>query len=116
MNPPYDITPTILKLIKEVSEKLGAVNANFLDKSSPKLRKQNKIKTIHSSLSIEGNTLTEEQITALLEDKKVIGPKKDIEEVINAISVYEKLNAFDPFSIDSFLTAHKDLMAGLIRD
>ena len=52
MNPPYDITPSILKLLTQVSEKLGEVNANFLDKPSPPLRKQNKIKTIHSSLSI----------------------------------------------------------------
>ena len=112
MNPPYDITPTILKLIKQVSEKLGEVNANFIDKPSPQLRKQNKIKTIHSSLSIEGNTLTEEQITALIEDKRVIGPKKDIEEVINAITIYEQLNSFDPYSINSFLNAHRILMKG----
>ena len=57
------------------SEKIGEVNANFLNKPSPKLRKQNKIKTIHSSLKIEGNTLTEEQITALLENKRVIAPE-----------------------------------------
>lgn len=56
--------------------KIGEVNANLLNKPSPKLRKQNRIKTIHSSLRIEGNTLTEEQITALLENKRVIGPKK----------------------------------------
>ena len=115
MNPPYDITPTILKLIKQVSEKLGEVNANFLDKPSPQLRKQNKIKTIHSSLSIEGNTLTEEQITALLENKKVIGPKKDIVEVINAIAVYDQLDSFNPYSVKSFLTAHMSLMKGLVK-
>ena len=116
MNPPYDITPIILKLVNQVSEKLGEVNANFLDKPSPQLRKQNTIKTIHSSLSIEGNTLTEEQITALLEDKRVIGPKKDIEEVINAISIYEQLSSFDPYSINSFLKAHQVLMKGLVKD
>ena len=116
MNPPYEITPTILKLINQVSKKLGEVNANFLDKPSPQLRKQNKIKTIHSSLSIEGNTLTEEQITALIEEKRVIGPKKDIEEVINAISIYKQLDSFDPYSINSFLNAHKILMKGLVKD
>ena len=116
MNPPYDITPIILKLVNQVSEKLGEVNANFLDKPSPQLRKQNTIKTIHSSLSIEGNTLTEEQITALLENKRVIGPKKDIEEVINAISIYEQLSSFDPYSINSFLKAHQVLMKGLVKD
>lgn len=115
VKPPYDITSAILKLITQISEKLGEVNANFLDKPSPQLRKQNKIKTIHSSLSIEGNTLTEEQITALLEEKRVIGPKKDIEEVLNAISIYEKLDNYSPYSIDSFLEAHFELMKGLVK-
>lgn len=116
MKPPYDITPVILKLTTEVYEKLGAVNASYLDKPSTQLRKQNKIKTIHSSLRIEGNTLTEEQITAILEDKRVIGPKKDIEEVVNAISIYDQLHAFDSYSVKSFLKAHKGLMKGLMKD
>jgi Fic family protein len=73
MKPPYDITPTLLKLVTSISEKLGAVHANYLNKQTPQLRKQNRIKTIHSSLQIEGNTLTEEQITALVENKRVIG-------------------------------------------
>jgi Fic family protein len=64
IKPPYEITSSILKLITSISEKVGEVNANLLNKPSPKLRKQNRIKTIHSSLKIEGNTLTEEQITA----------------------------------------------------
>lgn len=76
MKPPYEITPKILKSITSISEKIGEVNANYLTKQSPQLRKQNRIKTIHSSLKIEGNTLTEEQITALIENKRVIGPKK----------------------------------------
>lgn len=113
MKPPYDITPTILKLISSISEKIGEVNANHLSKQSPQLRKQNRIKTIHSSLQIEGNTLTEEQITALIENKRIIGPKKDVLEVINAIKVYEKLNNYNFLSEKSFLTAHKKLMTGL---
>ena len=55
MKPPYDITPKILRLIRSISEKIGEVNANYLSKQSPQLRKQNRIKTIHSSLQIEGN-------------------------------------------------------------
>lgn len=85
-----------------------------MDKPSPKLRKENRIKTIHSSLSIEGNTLTEEQITALLEKKRVVGPIKDVSEVINAIKVYNDLNSYDPLSQNSFLGAHSILMQGLI--
>ena len=116
MKPPYQITPDILKLIVSISEKLGQINAKFLDKPSPKLRKENRIKTIHSSLSIEGNTLTEEQITALLENKRVIGPKQEVNEVLNAIKAYNQLHKFDPHSSKSFLKAHEILMKGLVTD
>lgn len=114
MNPPYQITPKILKLITSISEKIGEVNANHLNKQSPTLRKQNKIKTIHSSLQIEGNTLTEEQITALIENKRVIGPEKDVAEVLNAIKVYNNLETFKPNDEKSFLSAHQTMMQGLI--
>ena len=110
MKPPYDITPNILKRISSISEKIGEVNANFLSKQSPQLRKQNRIKTIQSSLQIEGNSLSEEQMTALLDNKKVIGPQKDILEVLNAIKVYEHLQSFNPLSTASFLKAHHTLM------
>ena len=116
MKPPYDITPTILKLISSISEKLGEINANFLDKPSPQLRKQNKIKTIHSTLKIEGNTLTEKQITALLENKRVIGSQKDIQEVLNAIKIYDSLENYKSTNEKSFLKAHKILMSGLINN
>lgn len=116
MAPPYQITPEIIKLIASISEKIGQINAKFLDKPSPKLRKENRIKTIHSSLSIEGNTLTEEQITALIENKRIIGPEKDVNEVLNAIKVYNKLKSFDPKSSKSFLKAHEILMEGLVSD
>jgi Fic family protein len=114
MKPPYDITSNILKLIRSISEKIGEVNANYLNKQTPQLRKQNRIKTIHSSLQIEGNTLTEDQITALIENKRVIGPEKDVLEVLNAIKVYEKLNGYKYSSDKSFLKAHQELMNGLI--
>jgi Fic family protein len=116
MNPPYEITSSILKLITSISEKIGEVNANLLNKPSPKLRKQNRIKTIHSSLKIEGNTLTEDQITALLENKRVIGPKKDVIEVLNAIKIYENLKDYAPFNEKSFLKAHQNLMESLIEN
>lgn len=115
MKPPYDISPKILKLISSISEKIGEVNANYLSKQSPQLRKQNRIKTIHSSLQIEGNTLTEEQITALIENKRIIGPEKDVLEVLNAIKVYEKLEEYKFTSDKSFLKAHLELMNGLIE-
>jgi len=116
MKPPYDITPNILKLISSISEKIGETNANYLNKPSTTLRKQNRIKTIHSSLKIEGNTLTEEQITALLENKRVIGPQKDIKEVLNAIEIYENLEKFNPYNEKSFLEAHSSLMNNLVEN
>jgi len=115
MKPPYDVTTDILKYITSIAEKLGEVKANYLDKPSPQLRKHNKIKTIHSSLSIEGNTLSEVQITAILDNKRVIGPQKDINEVLNANNVYEFITRFNPHSPKSFLEAHKILMEGLVK-
>jgi Fic family protein len=114
MKPPYDITPRVLKLISSISEKIGEVNATYLSKQSPQLRKQNRIKTIQSSLQIEGNTLTTEQITALIENKRVVGPKKDITEVQNAVQVYDELISYKPHSEKAFLKAHAALMKGLI--
>lgn len=115
MKPPYDITPDILKLISSISEQIGAFNARFLNKASPQLRKQNRIRTIQASLQIEGNTLTEEQITALMEHKRVIGPKKEVLEVQNAISVYENVSSFKSYTEKHFLKAHSDLMNGLME-
>ena len=102
MNPPYEITPTILKLVTRLAEKIGEINANFLSKPSPTLRKQNRIRTIHSSLKIEGNTLTVEQITGIINNKRVLGPQKDIQEVINAIEVYDKMENYNPPKIHPF--------------
>jgi len=105
-----------MQLIASISEKLGEVNALHLHKPPTELRKKNRIKTIQSSLEIEGNTLTEEQITALLENKRVIAPQKDILEVKNAITVYEQLQEFNPNSIKDIEKAHGVLMQGLIEN
>ena len=114
MKPPYELTSNIVRKITTVSELIGEINAYHLDKPSPTLRKANQIRTIHSSLSIEGNTLSEKQITAIVENKMVIGPEKDILEVKNAIKIYQSLDQFRADSKQSFLKAHKILMKGLI--
>lgn len=116
MKPPYEITAEILKYITSISEKIGEVNAKYLIKTNPTLRKQNQIKTIHSSLSIEGNTLTEEQITAILENKRVVGPEKDILEVLNALEIYKNINKLKPEREKDFLKAHKLLLQKLIKE
>ncbi|WP_374442824.1 Fic family protein [Epilithonimonas sp.] len=116
MKPPYEITSEILKHIASISEKIGIVNAKFLTKTDPKLRKQNQIKTIHSSLSIEGNTLSEDQITAILENKRVVGPQKDIIEVLNALTIYKNLTQLKFDKEKDFLKAHQSLMKNLIEN
>jgi Fic family protein len=115
MKPPYTITGTILKLVASISEKIGEVNSAHLNRPPTELRRENRIKTIHSSLEIEGNTLTIEQITAIVENKRVIGPKKDILEVKNAIAVYDYLDKLNPYDFNSFCEAHGILMNGLIE-
>jgi Fic family protein len=116
MKPPYEITSSILKFISSISAKIGEVNAKYLVKTNPSLRKQNQIKTIHSSLSIEGNTLSEEQITAILENKRVVGSEKDIIEVLNALEVYKNIKILKHHSENDFLKAHKMLMKNLIEN
>lgn len=115
MKPPYTITGKILKLVALISEKIGEVNSAHLTKPPADLRKKNRMKTIHSSLEIEGNTLTVEQITAIIENKKIVGPKREILEVKNAIAVYDYLDKLNPYDFDSFCEAHGILMNGLIE-
>jgi len=114
MKPPYEITPKILALIVSISEQIGAINAVHLNKPPTELRKKNRIKTIQSSLEIEGNTLTVEQITDLLDNKRVLAPQKDILEVKNAIAVYEQLRNFDVYDLKSLCKAQSVLMKNLV--
>lgn len=85
------INSSILKFLTSISEKIGEIQSAHLQRLSPELRKKNRVKTIRASLETEGNTLMEEEITAIIENKRVISPQKDILEVINAIKVYDKL-------------------------
>lgn len=114
MKPPYDITKTILNLYGQITEALGICQSLMLVKPEARLRKQNRIKTIQSSLAIEGNTLNIENVTAIIDNKKIIGPQKDIIEVQNAIEAYDLLNSFNPYKKQDFLKAHKLLMIDLV--
>ncbi len=114
MKPPYTITPLILNKIASISEKIGEVKTAHLSRPPAELRKRNRIRTIQSSLEIEGNTLTVEQITAILENKRVIAPQKDILEVKNAIQAYEQMDSYKPYDTNSLCKAHKILMSGLV--
>jgi Fic family protein len=115
MKPPYQVTTKILEQIASIAEKIGEINAAYLYKPPTELRKKNRIKTIQSSLEIEGNSLSLDQVTAILDNKKVIAPKKDILEVKNAIKTYESLDSYNYTSLTSFCKAHATLMNGLIE-
>jgi Fic family protein len=108
------LTPQIIHLLTSIAEIVGIVEGVKLIKPSPTLRKNNRIRTIQSSLSIEGNSLTRDQVTALLDGKTVVGPGRDITEVNNAIRLYNQVNGLNPLSLESFLNAHEILMDGLI--
>ena len=116
MKPPYEITSEILQLTSSISEKIGEIKSAKLIKPPTELRKRNRIKSIQSSLEIEGNTLTIEQITDLINNKRVLAPQKDIIEVKNAIELYSKLNEFNAYEVDSLCRAHGILMNTLVEN
>ena len=111
----FEGTSKVINLSIDIGRLLGIVDSTYLRKPEPRLRRENRIKTIQSSLGIEGNTLSIDQVSAIFDNKKVVGPPKDILEVQNAIQVYQNLTQFDPFAPESYLNAHKLLMSGLIE-
>ena len=111
--PPYALTPIILDLAERIGEAIGraedaAVGADLM------LRRANRIRTIHGSLAIEGNTLTEEQISTILDGKPVAAPLREVQEVRNAIKAYEQFPQWNPSREADLLSAHGVLMAGLL--
>lgn len=116
MKPPYEITNKALSLSLEIATILGVLEGIQSKSPQPELRKQNRIRTIQGSLSIEGNTLSTSQVTALLDNKRVAGPKKDVLEVVNAIKAYDQIGGYKLGSAMSMLKAHKSLMTGLVSD
>ena len=112
--PPFTVTPKIIDLISRISEKIGEINSLESDRQHINLRKENRIRTIHSSLAIENNSLSIEQITAIIEGKRVLGAPNEIQEVKNALQAYELLLSIDSTSEKDLLHAHKLMMQDLI--
>jgi len=117
----YDITPCqitsqIVNVLAAIAESIGQLEGVNLIQPGPQLRRKNRIRTIQASLAIEGNSLTRDQVTALLDKKRVIGPPQDILEVQNAITAYRRVAEFKPFAMDSLLEAHSIMMKGLVAD
>lgn len=114
--PPFEITNTILDEIAEIAELVGHANASLGLSTNPTLRRTNRIRTIYSSLAIEQNTLSLEQVTAVLNGKQVIAPPKDIAEVKNAYEIYEMMDSLNPYSVDDLLSAHGVMTRGLVEE
>lgn len=114
--PPIEITNTMIHEIAEIAELVGKLTSTNQLSANPTLRRTNRIRTIHGSLAIEQNTLSLEQVTAVLNGKQVLAPPKDIAEVKNAYEIYERLEELDPYSVDDLLTAHGIMTRGLVDE
>ena len=114
--PPFTVSAKAINLIAKISSQLERYAIRMKQEDTLRLRRANRIKTIHSSLAIEGNTLSEGEVQAVLEGKKVVAPLKEIQEVKNAINTYELYPELNPFSIQDLLLAHGTMMAGLIDE
>ena len=114
--PPFTVSAKAINLIAKISSQLERYAIRMEQEDTLRLRRANRIKTIHSSLAIEGNTLSEGEVLAVLEGKKVVAPLKEIQEVKNAIKTYELYPKLNPFSIQDLLLAHGTMMSGLVDE
>jgi len=114
--PPFEITNAIITHVADIAELVGRLTSTNKLSSNPTLRRTNRIRTIHGSLAIEQNTLSLEQVTAVLNGKHVLAPPKDIAEVRNAYEIYERLDELDPYSVEDLLIAHGIMTRGLVEE
>ena len=112
--PPFYVTAKIINLVSDISASLERYKIHLEMSDTLRLRKINRMKTIHGSLAIEGNSLSEEQVTALIEGKPVVAPVKEVQEVRNAIKAYEQFMDFEPYNRKSLLKAHSIMALGLV--
>lgn len=114
--PPFHTTDRMTSLIGEICEQIGRITVLQGGTVKAHLRRENRIRTIHSSLAIENNTLSIEQVTAIIDGKRILGNPNEIREVKNAYEAYELLLALDPYSVDDLLKAHSLMMKGLVHE
>ena len=114
--PPFTLTPGSLRLVAEIAEAIGRLSAQVASPAALRLRRSNRIRTIQGSLAIEGNTLNEEQITAILDGKRVVAPPREIQEARNAIAAYDRFEQWQPHGEGELLEAHRILMTGLLDE
>ena len=104
--PPYRITDKILSFVADISEKIGKITERTNLDSKPHLRKNNKIKSVHSSLAIEANSLSLDEVRDVINGRTVMGKQKEIQEVKNAYGAYEEIGRFDIYSIEDLKRLH----------
>lgn len=114
--PLYTLTNRMMNSVADIGQLVGQIAAFDKLSPNPQLRRISRMRSIHSSLAIEANTLTLEQVTAVLDGKRVLAPPKDVHEAQNAYEAYDALSTMDPYSLDDLLMAHKFMMDGLVRD
>lgn len=114
--PPYSINPAILSLVAEIAAEVGRLGALAGSGSVPKLRRENRIRSIHASLAIENNTLTLDQVTSVIAGKRVLGPQREIQEVKNAFAAYEAMTSWKPSALKDLLAAHRLMLKGLVDE
>lgn len=114
--PPFELNEEIIEITTEIAELCGEIKMAASNKKQVVLRRENRIKTIYSSLAIEGNLLSIDHVTAIINGKRVLAPASDIKEVINAYEIYNHLDKLNPYSIDDLLKAHKIMTKDLIKE
>lgn len=114
--PPFHMTNRITNLVAEISEQIGRIKVLSHGNLNPHLRKENRIRTIHSSLAIEHNSLSLEQVTAIVDGRHILGNPNEIREVKNAYDAYEMMLSLDSYSVKDLLKAHRMMMDGLIPE
>ena len=114
--PPFTVSAEAISMVAEISALIERYSIRLEQHDALRLRRANKIKTIHSSLAIEGNTLSENQVSDLLDGKRVVAPVRQIQEVKNAIATYDLIAILNPFSFQDLLKAHETLMSALVKE
>lgn len=114
--PPFTLNTQILNQVAHISEQVGRISTQWQYEHDLRLRRINRIRTVTGSLAIEGNTLSESQITAILDGKRVIAPPREIQEAHNALQAYEQLSHWQSADEQNLLAAHKTMMMGLVAD
>ena len=114
--PPYTITDPILSAVAAISEKVGHLEGSRLLETRPVLRHNNRIRSIHSSLKIEANSLSLDEVRGVLSGRAVLGPASEIQEVKNAFAAYEQIGAFDPYRLQDLLRLHGVMTAGVVDE